>query len=164
MKYFFLFSIIVFLTSCSTNKAVRFDSSSLAGKTIYFNMTENSQSVLIQKTGTSLGESYDPDNIEVFKKSLLQLAESEKINLKYINDLGTESNQGEFITADFKKAVWHFGFSRATMTTEIEYTLPNGEKILINGVSKVFGMGTKTYHLLGSFVNANSKLLQEIAK
>lgn len=128
-----------------------------------FSMTENSQAIQIEMGGTYLGESEIPNNVEVFKESLSILSNDLNVDLVYVTHSNDSSSQN-LIIADFKKATWFFGFSRANMTAVIEYTLPNGEKVEIEGIYRAFGIGTKKQFLKNAFINANSKVLKELAK
>lgn len=129
-----------------------------------FHLTDESQLIFVQKSGPNLGETMQPNNAEVFAYSVKALAEENNLNLNYSNNISNTQTLEYLVVADLKRVSWDFGFTNAKMNAEIEYLLPDGSRVLINGIYNSIGGGTKSQNLFLAFLNANSQILKEIAE
>ena len=163
MKYIILLSSILYLVSCGSNKLPAIDRSKLVGKNIVFCLTEESRSILVEKSGLNLGETMQPNNVEVFMYSVMVLGKENQLNLRYIYNPIDAKITDNLIVADLKSVKWDFGFTNAVMKAELEYTLRDGTKIPIIGTYKTMGGGTKSENLLMAMIDANGQILNEIA-
>lgn|SRR5690554_1570404 len=164
MKYLIFILVLISSGSCSSYRSIEFERDKLIGKNIVFHLTEESKSVEVEKKGMHFGDTLPPNILEVFKLSITGSARENKLNLKYLDELSNVKETEYLIIADLKKITWEFGFTNATMNAEIEYTLPNGYKVLKNGVFKTSAGGTKSENLFLALLNANGQILKQISE
>src|SRR5690606_15597053 len=119
---------------------------------------------MVEKSGPNIGETMQPNNVEMFMYSVMVLAKENQLNLRHIYNPIEAKNTDYLIIADLKSVKWEFGFTNAVMKAEMEYSLPDGTKIPIVGSYKTFGGGTKSDNLLMAMIDANGQILNKIAE
>lgn len=167
--FFYLFIFVTFL-SCGTTS--NYSSSSLnknyyQDKTIYFFLDPNSVKDVKMSglyNSTIFDDNYPPDIEKIFKESIEELANETKLNLKYSNNLETSLQNEIHVKVDIKDISWHFGFSTATLKSEVSYQIQNANKSYnVEGIRKSGG-GSKINNVRKSFKNASYKFLKELEK
>jgi hypothetical protein len=160
-----LFIAIIFY-SCSAPMKYQnnmFNNTFFENKTIYFLLTEKSDEIRIVKEGPNRGETKTPNNREVYKKSIEDLAIETKLNLKYVES-GKDLTKDEIIiNVNIKNLNWIFGFSSATMKSLVNYEVAKNKKSYeIIGIHKNSTGGSKEWNLYNSLKNANYQFLKEL--
>lgn len=136
-------------------------------KTIIFILNPNSiQDVPL--SGTYTTTVFDDNKslvvTEAFKESIEELAAETKFNLKFAENLSNVPSNSTVVNVEIKEASWHFGFSVATMKTNVNYKIQNDNRELaIEGIRKSGG-GSRTNNFKKSLKNATYKFLKELEK
>jgi hypothetical protein len=162
-----LFIVIIF-SSCSAPMKYQnnmFNNTFFENKTIYFSLSEKSDEIRIVKEGPNRGETKTPDNREVFKKSIEDLAIETKLNLKYAESGKNIAKDEILINVNIKNLNWLFGFSSATMKSSVQYEVKNDNTFYdIIGIHKNNSGGSKEWNLYNALKNANYLFLKELEK
>ena len=162
-----LFLITIFC-SCSTPMKYQnnmFNRTFYENKTIYFTLSGSSDFIRIVKEGPNRGETKTPNNREIFKKSIEDLAIETNLNLKYLES-AKEINKSEILVrVNIKNLNWIFSFSNATMKSFVNYNIINETKSYdLSGIHKNNSGGSKEWNLYNSLKNANYLFLKELEK
>lgn len=160
--------IMYILVQCASPKKYQnnmFDVNYFNNKTIYFLLSEKSNSVQIVKEGPNRGETKTPNNRYVFKNSIEELATETKLRLKYIENESQISEEDILVYVDIIDLKWTFGFSSLTMKSNLIYKIKDKEEnYRIIGVHKTSMGGSKEWNLFNSLKNANYLFLKEMEK
>ena len=115
--------------------------------------------------GTVLGGIIQPNVKETFKKSIEELASETNLKLKFIeNSEKIIDKESIVFDTDISEISWHFGFSIATLKTNVIYKdKNNGNEIITNGIRKSGG-GDEMNNLKKSLKDATFKFLKELEK
>ena len=137
------------------------------GKTIYFYLKPNSVKE-VKMSGlyksTVFDDNYPPNIDNIFKESIEELSSETKVNLKIINNNVSLSNNDILVNVYITNITWHFGFSTATLKSQILYEIQDTNKSYnIEGLRKSGG-GSKINNVRKSLKNANYKFLKELEK
>ena len=130
-------------------------------KTIYFTLNQKSKTTMDVKGGMPILGGYKAPNVEeVFIKSIQELSNETKIDLKYIKNPSTLSENEILVDVEILEITWKFGMSVATLTTNVDYVLINqSKKINSIGIRKSGG-GSESNNLRKSLKNATYKFMQ----
>lgn len=159
--------ILLSIVGCATNS--NFTKNNLKNdfyknKKIVFTFNENSKNK-VSYSGPMAGNEHQPDVKKAFQKSIEELAEETKLDLKF-KEINYGTNFSEMnIDAQVTEILWIFNLSSATMNTSISYTLKNDNKVYkINSSYKNMTGGDEKNNLIRSFKIANYSLLKELEK
>lgn len=167
-----IFSLLLFFILFSCGSVSNYTKNNLnksfyENKTIYFSLNPNSVQD-VKMSGLYINTIFDDGftlNVEnSFRESVQELATETKLNLKYINNTQNLPDNETFINVEITDISWHFGFSVATMKTNVIYNNQKINKVYnIEGIRKSGG-GSKSNNLKKSLKNANYKFLKELEK
>ncbi|MEQ9230199.1 MAG: hypothetical protein RIF46_05910 [Cyclobacteriaceae bacterium] len=162
MKLVTLIPFCLVLLGCSSSQSYvnALNSSNARGRFI-FTLEPSSDNVRIVKRGPHRNETRDPNNREIFRISLNEIAKETKLNIEYYGELGLSSEQATHVSCELMSAEWIFTLSSATMVTKFKYIV-EGKEYFINGEHKNMTGGTKSNNLLKSIINANYKFLIQV--
>ena len=167
-KLLLLILVSIILVSCGTSHNYtnnNLNKSFYQGKSIYFKLNPKSQNQInfSGMVGTVLGGIIQPNVKETFKKSIEELASETNLKLKFIeNSEKIIDKESIVFDTDISEISWHFGFSIATLKTNVIYkNTNNGNEIITNGIRKSGG-GDEMNNLKKSLKNATFKFLKEL--
>ncbi|MCW1147518.1 hypothetical protein [Flavobacterium lacisediminis] len=170
IKKSLIFSTILILFSCGTSHNYTMNNLNqnfYQNKTIYFILDTNSIKEVKMSglyTTTIFDDNYPPIVEDVFKESIEELAKETKFDLKFIKDRNNISSNEIVVEAKISEISWHFGFSRATFRTKLEYNILNSNDIYETDGIRKSGGGSKTNNLRKSLKDANYKFLKKFEK
>ena len=143
---------ILFTLTCSagyfsSKKTNPFEN--LLSEKITFALTPRSQLVRVLKTGKHLGNTKDPDNALVFKRTIQDLAGKYNLDLRFVDIADSNSIKPSTIIIDIQHIAWDFKFWSATMESEINYLLPDSGCTITSTYKAMGGSkGNNLYHVL----------------
>ncbi|WP_291286321.1 hypothetical protein [Flavobacterium sp.] len=168
IKNLFLLLIALLLISCGTshnytnrplNKVFYGD------KTIYFKINPRSQKSITFSgmVGSVGGGIIQPNVKETFRVSINELASETNLDLKFIENFDEIDDKNSLlIDTDISVIKWHFGFSVATLKTEVVYkNVNNDNEIKTTGIRKSGG-GNEMNNLKKSLKDATYNFLKEL--
>lgn len=167
-----LYYLLLVLTIVSCGTVSNYSDNSLnknyyQGKIIYFKLNPNSVKDVKMSglyTSTVFDDNYPPNIENIFKESLEELSAETKVNMKLVNNYTDLSNNAILVNVDIKNISWHFGFSTATLKSQVLYEIQSVNKSYnIEGIRKSGG-GSKINNVRKSIKNANYKFLKELEK
>ncbi|OJX29214.1 MAG: hypothetical protein BGO86_01750 [Chryseobacterium sp. 36-9] len=171
LNFIFINLFALFLISCGTSS--NFSQNTLNknfynSKTIYFKLNSDSQRIINYKGiyTNILGPSEAPDVNMVFKESIEELAAETKFNLKYVENWnGLTSNESNILVeTKITDILWSFGFSVATLKSNVVYTIPINNQIYNTEGIRKSGGGDPSNNLRKSLKVATYNFLKELEK
>lgn len=169
LKILFLLLITLLLISCGTshNYTNRPLNKVFYGeRTVYFKINPRSQkSITFSGMVGTIGGIFQPNVKETFRISINELASETNLKLKFIENFDEiEDKKALLIDTDIAEIKWHFGFSVATLKTEVVYkNVNNDSEIKTTGIRKSGG-GNEMNNLKKSLKDATYNFLKELEK
>lgn len=160
-----LFALLIFsliLTGCASKKhysSADIKNPAINGKTIIFSLTPASRETKIKKSGPAIGALQQQDNEKIFKEAIAELAKETQLDLRYSESAASTTEIA--FNSDVTALRWKFGFSSASMESDIIFTDSNNKEYKITGLFKNSSGGSEEKHMHRSFKNAIFQLLQQ---
>jgi hypothetical protein len=168
-KLFLTTIIILIFTNCgsvSNYTKNTLDKAFYKSKTIFFTLNQNSKTTMEIYGGMPILGGYKAPNVkEVFKKSIQELANETKLDLKFIESNEINSYKDHMLVdVEISEITWTFGISVATLKTDVNYNIINQNRNINTIGIRKSGGGSESNNLRKSLKNANYKFLQELQK
>ena len=170
LKPLFLILLTLALVSCGTNSNYtqnNLNKNFYNGKTIYFMYGYDSKDFISYKGmhASVLGPDLPPDVKKVFRESIEELATETKLNLKVADNLDNINDPSAVLVyVNIKEILWSFGFSVATLKTDVKYTIkPSYKEYNTIGIRKSGG-GDPSNNVRKSLKVATYNFLKELEK
>jgi hypothetical protein len=159
--------ILIAVSSCSIGnyKKSEFKKDQLKNKTIVFYMNPVNDTVQVYKKGLFISIPFTKQEIsnrDIFNKSITDLAEETKVNLKFSDTLRAGNDSIIYVNASLIKNTWNASFFHMTMLSDIDYKIEGNETYRKKGRYRNYFGGHGKNFLYKSYKNANFQIIQKI--
>lgn len=164
----FIVSILLFsLSACSISnyRKSEFNKERLKNKTIVFYMDPANDTVQVNKKGLFISIPFTGQEIynrDIFKKSIVDLAEETQVNLKYSDTLKASNDSVLYINTSLINNTWKASIFHLTMLSDIDYTIKDIETSKKIGRYRNYFGGHGKNFLYKSYKNANFQMVKKL--